>query len=44
MPIKNLNSSNESKDQNIENIIIGSGAGGSTTAFELLSKKRNVLF
>ena len=40
MPIKNLNSSYESKDLNIENIIIGSGAGGSTTAFELFKQKK----
>ena len=40
MPIKNLDSSYESKDLNIENIIIGSGAGGSTTAFELFKQKK----
>ena len=40
MPFKNLNSFDDSNDFNIENIIIGSGAGGSTTAFELFKQKK----
>ena len=36
--IKNLNTLDDKKDIYIENIIIGSGAGGATTAFELLKK------
>ena len=43
MPIKNLNFVDDSKDFNIENIIIGSGAGGSTTAFELFKQKRECI-
>tara|TARA_Y100000816_G_C25547619_1_gene296693 strand:- start:32 stop:157 length:126 start_codon:yes stop_codon:yes gene_type:complete len=40
--IKNLNTLNNKKDIFIENIIIGSGAGGATTAFELSKQKKNV--
>ncbi len=43
MPIKNLNSFNEIKDFDIENIVIGSGAGGSTTAFELFKQKKECI-
>ena len=42
--IKNLNSFNNENDIDIENIIVGSGAGGATTAYELLKQKKNVLF
>ena len=41
--IKNLNTLDDKKDIYIENIIIGSGAGGATTAFELLKQKKECL-
>ena len=43
MAIKKLNSFEKLKIIDVENIIIGSGAGGSTVAYELLKKKKNQL-
>ncbi len=43
MAIKNLNSFDESKIIDEENVIIGSGAGGSTMAFELLKKGKKTI-
>jgi len=40
MSFKNLNFLNDNKDFNVENVVIGSGAGGSTTAFELFKQKK----
>ena len=40
MAIKKLNSFEKLKIIDVENIIIGSGAGGSTVAYELLKKKK----
>ncbi|MDB9746534.1 GMC family oxidoreductase N-terminal domain-containing protein [Candidatus Pelagibacter sp.] len=41
--IKNLNFFNNKEDIDIENIIIGSGAGGSTTAYELLKQQKKCI-
>ncbi len=41
--IKNLNTLDDKKNIYIENIIIGSGAGGATTAFELLKQRRECI-
>ena len=41
--IKNLNTLDDKKDIYIENIIIGSGAGGATTAFELFKQKKECI-
>ena len=44
MAIKNLNSFDQTKIIDEENVIIGSGAGGSTIAFELLKKgKKSII-
>ena len=41
--IKNLNSLNPNNKIDIENIIIGSGAGGATTAYELLKQNKECI-
>ena len=41
--IKNLNTLDDKKDVYIDNIIIGSGAGGATTAFELSKQKKECI-
>jgi len=41
--IKNLNSLNTKNKIDIENIIIGSGAGGATTAYELLKQNKECI-
>ena len=43
MPLKNLNDFKSEVIEN-ENVIVGSRAGGSTVAYELLKKKKTPLF